>query len=108
MAESTFITVENVRAMMDRGVSALYFDVRTPVEFVSEHIDGFENMPLEAIAADPTKFSNTSPIILICTDGKKARFAAAMLAEHGCSDVRMVAGGILSWKVQVFPLTKGA
>jgi rhodanese-related sulfurtransferase len=108
MAESMFITVENVRAMIDHKVPAHYFDVRTSSEFIAEHINGFQNIPLDAIAEQKIELEKNLPIILVCTNGKKARFAAAMLAEHGCTDVRIVAGGILSWKVQVFPLTRGA
>ena len=38
---------QNVKEWIDSGKDYVYIDVRTPAEFNSEHIDHFQNIPLD-------------------------------------------------------------
>jgi len=91
--------------LSDRG-KAQFIDVRDPGEFADERVDGFANYPLSSFPKSLRQLDKNAPIVVLCTNGSKAKLAANILEEEGYADICIVAGGLLSWKVQCFPLAK--
>jgi rhodanese-related sulfurtransferase len=100
------LTVNNLRTMLKGDAIGQFIDVRDPSEFASERVAGFANYPLETFPRSIQALDRKSPIVILCTNGSKAKLAANILEEEGFANISIVAGGLLSWKVQCFPLAK--
>jgi rhodanese-related sulfurtransferase len=105
---------------LDRGDGALLIDVREPWEFARGHIPGAVNIPrgmleLKADAASPMADPDLvgrrqDAIILYClrTPGARSVLATETLARMGYANVAAIAGGLLSWRDQGFPVETSA
>lgn len=99
------ITSDQLREQLRAGHSCLILDVRSGAEFEMEHIAGAVNMPLDKLKVEEfLKGTSQKQLVLICATGKLAYQAADMFFESGFHDFKVVAGGLLSWKVLGFPL----
>ncbi len=98
------ITVDQVRELQRRNQLVQLIDVRESADFNDEHIPGSVNATLSDIAAQRYSLNPNQPIYLICRSGKKAEIAATLLTRSGHKNLFIVAGGILAWMVQGFPL----
>jgi thioredoxin len=74
-------------------------DVRTPEEFVSEHIDNAENVNWlsDDFVANTAKYEKTKPIYVYCKSGGRSQKAVAKLTELGFTSIYELEGGILKW-----------
>ena len=64
-------------------------DVRTPGEFMSGHVQGSINIPLQEVPALVQEISEMKqPIILCCASGNRSGQATMFLRQHGidCSN----------------------
>lgn len=63
-------------------------DVRSPLEFASEHVPGAVNMPVELISTrvDEIKAMN-APVMVYCRSGARSGMAASILKQAGIADV---------------------
>ena len=68
-------------------------DVRTSQEFISGHISGAKNIPLNKI----DRFQPKVPVYVICQTGGRSKRATKELISRGYEAVN-VKGGISSWK----------
>ena len=86
-------------------------DVRTPSEFESVHAEGARLMPLDRL--DPPALLSTrrgsagDPVYLICRSGARAAKARDTLAEAGCANAFVVAGGTDAWVREGLPVVRG-
>jgi adenylyltransferase/sulfurtransferase len=103
MLTPTAMTVDTLRAMLPDAGDVYFIDVRDPDQFEEEHVAGIVNVPLSQLFEWMGGCDRKKPVIVLCANGKKAGIAADVLKHAGFIDVRVVAGGILSWKVQSFP-----
>lgn len=87
-----------------RGVQII--DVRTALEFDSEHIENSANIPLDELAQRGGEIKGDLETVLICRSGKRAGRAAELLASYGM-DSSVLEGGILDWKKAGLPLQEG-
>lgn len=103
------ITSDLLRERLRKGEATLILDLREPPEFEEQHIANSLNIPLEMLNVENfLKEQSRGPIYLACTTGKKAYKAADMFYEAGCTDIVILAGGLLSWRALGFPLTRKA
>ncbi len=59
-------------------------DVRMPVEFMSGHVEGSKNIPLQVIANHPDELrALPQPLVLCCASGNRSGQAAAFLKSQG-------------------------
>lgn len=65
-----------------------YIDVRSPLEFASEHLPGAENIPVEIISSkvDYIKGLNQN-ILLYCRSGARSAMATSILKQAGLQNV---------------------
>lgn len=76
----------------------LVVDVREPREFRQGHIPGARLLPLPQLLEAPAALPRGRPIVLACRSGRRSARAAAALKAQGYDDVRVLAGGLLSWE----------
>jgi len=86
-------------------------DVRTPVEFEGEYIEGSINVPLDQI--NPTDFLNKNSypkahkVYLICQSGQRAQHVAKLFDKEGLGGAVVVEGGITEWIKEGFKVKRG-
>jgi rhodanese-related sulfurtransferase len=77
--------------------SKQFVDVRTPGEFIGNHIRGFKNIPLRQLSQKAEKeLSKDKEVIVICQSGMRSQQASKMLSNLGFK-VTNVRGGMSAW-----------
>ncbi len=111
-----FAPVSELKTRMDRGDDLLVLDVRSPKEFTgrSGHIPGALNLPLSDLpmrlrdsGEDLAPYAST-PVYVVCQTSSRAAHAARALRKAGFQDLRVVGGGMQSWRGHGHPTRKGA
>ncbi len=100
----TEITPQEVKARLEAGESLNLIDVREPDEHAEFNIGGqliplgnIRNMQTESI--DDLK---NEEVICYCRSGMRSMQASMLLESFGFTNVKNLAGGMLSWQV-MFP-----
>jgi sulfur-carrier protein adenylyltransferase/sulfurtransferase len=103
-ADST-ITPHELRDMLDSGRKVALIDVREPVEWDINHIDGAELIPKSAIEAGDglTKLPHDRTPVLYCKTGIRSAEALAAVKKAGFADALHLQGGIVAWARQLEP-----
>jgi len=78
-------TTVDLKSIIDEG--AFLVDVRTPGEFVSGHVKGSVNIPLDKIQHQLGKFKNKKNIIVFCRSGARSSQAKSILQQNGFTNV---------------------
>ena len=84
-------------------------DVREPDEFtgVLGHVPKAKLMPLGSLMEKSTELSKEKPIVVVCRSGARSAQATVMLRNAGFPKVANLAGGMLRWHGQRFPVEGG-
>ena len=69
------------------------FDVRKPTEFLSEHVEGASNAPLDYLNDHLAEFPQDKPFYIHCAGGYRSVIAASILKSRGIHNLIDVAGG---------------
>ena len=103
------LTVDDVKAMLDRGEKFLLVDVREESEFARDHLPGAIHMGKGVIERDiEQRVADTSAkLVLYCGGGFRSALAADNLQKMGYSNVISMDGGIRVWREKQYPLTTG-
>lgn len=104
--QSARITIDDLRAEMDGARAPLVLDVREAAGFDGGHVPGARNLPLgqlEQRIAELEVYRDRS-IRTICHTDRRSAQAATLLAGHGFSDVKVVAGGMVQWAERDHPV----
>ena len=63
-------------------------DVRSPMEFESEHFPGAQNIPLEEVNLKITEIgAMPKPIVVYCRSGNRSGMAKTILNQQGINEV---------------------
>lgn len=102
-------SVDDVKAMMDRGEKFLLIDVREESEFARDHLPGAIHLGKGVIERDiETKAPDTAAkMVLYCGGGFRSALAADNLQKMGYINVISMDGGIRGWRDKQYPLTAG-
>jgi rhodanese-related sulfurtransferase len=98
------ISVQELKAMLDRGESIHLVDVREPHEHADFNIGGLL-LPLgqvQMMQTDAIDEWKDEPVYLYCRSGNRSGQACHILSAAGFTNVINVSGGMLAWKEQ-FP-----
>ncbi len=68
-------------------------DVRRPSEYAASHVEGAENLPLDYINENMSKFRRDKTIYLHCAGGYRSVIAASILKARGFDNLVNVEGG---------------
>lgn len=82
------------------------FDVREVREHQSAHIEGSTLVPLSSFDVSKIKAPEGKQIVLYCQSGMRSGQAARACEKAGI-DVANLAGGIMIWHAQGFPVVAG-
>jgi NADPH-dependent 2,4-dienoyl-CoA reductase/sulfur reductase-like enzyme/rhodanese-related sulfurtransferase len=107
MAAQDQISVEGLRSLNTAGAKLTVIDVRSAAEFNAENIPGSINVPLAEIPDSVDRSNWQEPIVIVCRGGLRAPRAAAILKGSSYKDVRVLSGGVLSWRKAGYPVNKG-
>ena len=94
-----------VADLKSHPADAQLIDVRSPSEFVAGHIPGAINIPMDQIESRLADLSSTTPIVLICQMGKRARMTAGLL-EPCQLQLSILEGGTSAWMQAGLPIVR--
>ena len=99
------ITPRELRDLLDSGRKVALIDVREPVEWDINHIDGAQLIPKRSISSGEAlaKVPQDRTPVLYCKTGVRSAEALAELKKAGFSDAVHLQGGIVAWARQVQP-----
>jgi MoaD family protein len=97
------VSVEELKAKLDRGEDVHVLDVREPNEYQICRIPGSKLIPLGELSNRTAELDRDQELIVHCKMGGRSAKAVALLQERGFTRVRNLTGGILSWIDPVDP-----
>jgi adenylyltransferase/sulfurtransferase len=97
------ITVEELKARMDRGEAPAIIDVREPQEFEICRIPGAVLIPMRELPSRLGELDREAEIVIQCRSGVRSANAASWLRHQGFLGARNLTGGILEWIDKVDP-----
>jgi glyoxylase-like metal-dependent hydrolase (beta-lactamase superfamily II) len=105
-ADAPTISARELQALRESGGGPLLLDVRSPIEFESERIEGAMNVPLEALESRRDEIPEHADLVVVCRTGVRATIAAESLARGGRRG-RVLDGGVNAWRRAGLPLREG-
>lgn len=103
----TVSTAEAVR-LINRE-KAILIDVSEPAEYAASHVAGARNVPLATLeTAKNLPTNKTLPLVLVCPTGARSSRAAAILRKLGFENIRVLGGGLATWREANLPVEKSA
>jgi rhodanese-related sulfurtransferase len=102
------LTVDQVKAMMDRGEPFHLVDVREESEFARDHLPHALHLGKGVIERDVEQLlaDTGSRIVLYCGGGYRSALAADNLQKMGYTQVFSMDGGVRGWRDKGYPLTR--
>jgi rhodanese-related sulfurtransferase len=102
------LTVDDVKAKLERGERFYLIDVREESEWARDHLPGALHLGKGIIERDvEQKIPDPSAeIVLYCGGGFRSALAADNLQKMGYTNVFSMDGGIRGWREQGYPLTR--
>jgi len=103
------LTVDQVKAMLDRGERFHLVDVREESEWSRDHLPGAVHLGKGVIERDIEQqiADQGAAIVLYCGGGYRSALAAENLQRMGYKNVFSMDGGIRGWRDKGYPLTTG-
>ena len=102
------VTIDEVKAKLDRKEKFLLIDVREESEYAADHLPGSVHLGKGIIERDVEDRvpDQDTPIVLYCGGGFRSALAADNLQKMGYTHVLSMDGGIRGWREKGFALTK--
>jgi rhodanese-related sulfurtransferase len=102
------VTIDDVKAKLDRGEKFLLIDVREESEYAADHLPGAVHLGKGIIERDVEARvpDQETPMVLYCGGGFRSALAADNLQKMGYTQVLSMDGGIRGWREKGFALTK--
>jgi rhodanese-related sulfurtransferase len=103
------VTIDEVKAKLDRKEKFLLIDVREESEYAADHLPGAMHLGKGIIERDVEARvpDQETPMVLYCGGGFRSALAADNLQKMGYTQVLSMDGGIRGWREKGFALTKG-
>jgi len=103
------VTIDEVKAKLDRKEKFLLIDVREESEYAADHLPGAVHLGKGIIERDVEARvpDQETPMVLYCGGGFRSALAADNLQKMGYTQVLSMDGGIRGWREKGFALIKG-
>jgi rhodanese-related sulfurtransferase len=88
------ISAEDLHGMITGADDFVLVDVRAPLEYEENHIEGAINIPVADLRTRHTELNRKRKTVLMCSSGNRSSLGASILKQHGFADVSNVAGGM--------------
>lgn len=92
-------------AELIREESVSVFDVRKESEYLSEHLEGAENAPLDFLNQHLERFTDTRIHFLHCASGYRSMVASSILKSRGFHNLVDIEGGFEAIREAGMPVT---
>ncbi len=104
-AADATVTPRELRELLDSGRALALIDVREPVEWDINRIEGAELIPKSTIdsGAGLARLPHDRTAVLYCKTGVRSAEALASVKKAGFSDAMHLQGGIVAWAKQLEP-----
>jgi len=93
----TQISAEELHDMISGTSKFVLLDVRAPLEFEDNHIEGAINIPVADLRVRYAELHRDDLIILICSSGNRSSLGTSILSQHGFKNLYNVAGGMTGY-----------
>ena len=105
VADAGAITPRELRDLLDSGAKITLIDVREPVEWDINHIDGAQLIPTSLISSAEglAKLPRDRTTVLYCKTGVRSAEALVAVRTAGFADAVHLQGGIVAWAQQMQP-----
>jgi rhodanese-related sulfurtransferase len=102
------LTVNEVKAKLDRGEKFHLIDVREDREWDKDHVAGAVHLGKGVIERDVEQQipDRQAELILYCGGGFRSALAADNLQKMGYANVYSMDGGIRDWRARGYPISK--
>ena len=97
------VTVEELKARIEKGEAPAIVDVREPPEWDICRIEGATLIPLGALPQRMGELDKGREMVVLCKMGGRSAMAVAFLRQQGFENVHNLDGGILAWIDRVDP-----
>jgi adenylyltransferase/sulfurtransferase len=97
------MSVQELKAKMERGESFGLLDVREPFEFEIARIDGAKLIPLGEIPERTDELQRGQTLIVHCHSGRRSAEAVRLLKQRGFAKIYNLEGGIDAWSDFIDP-----
>ena len=95
------ITVDELKARLDRGDKVFILDVRNPEEYQICQLAGSVLLPLPQLPQRFSELDKGREIVVHCKSGGRSQRIAEFLKQAGYAKVVNVAGGITAWSDEI-------
>jgi rhodanese-related sulfurtransferase len=97
------------QALEEKVSDVQIVDVREPSEFTGPlgHITGATLIPLGELQARTGEIGREKPVVTVCRAGSRSAQAFNLLRQAGFQNVANLAGGMLRWRAEGFPVEGG-
>jgi molybdopterin/thiamine biosynthesis adenylyltransferase/rhodanese-related sulfurtransferase len=102
-AQIPAVTVEELKAKLDRGDEVVLLDVREPHEVEICALPGSIRIPLGTLGENLHRLSAADEIVVHCKMGGRSAKAVRLLLDSGFVKVKNLTGGIDRWAEKVDP-----
>jgi rhodanese-related sulfurtransferase len=96
------ISVDEFKALRDRGTKVTLLDVREPWEYQTATIAGSKQMPMGEV---PSRFQQEldpeDHIVVVCHHGVRSMNVTSWLRQQGFEKVQSLRGGIDRWSREI-------
>ena len=95
------MSVEELKAKLDKGKSPLIIDVREPWEYQIVHLPNVTHIPMNTIPARLGELDKNAEIVVQCHHGSRSWNVAAYMMGQGFTNVKNLTGGIHAWSQRI-------
>ncbi len=97
------VSVEDLKAMRERGDSFVLVDVREPREWAISDLSDSVKIPLGSLPQSLDKLAKEDDIVVYCRTGARSGNAVQFLQRMGFPKARNLVGGINLWAERIDP-----
>ncbi|OEH85258.1 hypothetical protein BHU72_06455 [Desulfuribacillus stibiiarsenatis] len=91
-------SIEAIRAKdLWKNQGYTLIDVRTPVEYQDDHIEGAILIPIDELKSRILELDKNKKYIVICRSGNRSSKACDIFIQQGFSEFYSVKGGLEAW-----------
>ncbi len=91
------LSAEGLRAKITGTDGFTLLDVRAPLEYEDNHLEGAINIPVAELRTQSSELDPEHPVVLICSSGNRSSLGCSILKSHGFKHVYNVAGGMTGY-----------
>ena len=102
------LTVRQIKDKLDAGWAPYVLDVRKPTEYITQHVVGARNFPLDYINKNMARIQRNNTYYLHCLGGFRSMITASILKSRGFNNVIDVQGGWRAIEESSAPLSEYA